>query len=279
MEGSTPAQWTRKTRWRQGSFFTTEAIEQFGLCNSIDTKATCAVVISHDCDLANDNLETEPCVEFIVGRLIDQSDGNYRWGKTPRTLHYTVLFEETERHIEIISTQKSTVHKNELVRFEPDERYVMSGKSLAVLRSWLGSRYNRAAFPDVFVSRMQRTKADAKLSKAMEKGGFISFIYFDVDDGQNIERQNDDPYKLSIVLVFPSGEDANASTSQAETLALEIDNIVGQCLKAGNEISLKSVFAISEDDLPVSQAKLLTRWSLEHMTLRSDNKQLRPPSL
>lgn len=42
------------------------------------------------------------------------------------------------------------------------------------------------------------------------------------------------------------------------------------------DIALKSCLAISEDDLTVSKAKLLTQWRLEHMTLRAEGPQPAP---
>lgn len=278
MESLAQKKWARETPWRQGSLFTEAAIKHFGISPSIDKEDICAVVISHDCDLANDNLEVESCVEFIIGRFV-KANGTYKWGKAPRTLHYPILLGKDERYIEIISTQKSTIHKDKLAQFEPDDRYTMDGSSLATLRSWLASRYNRAAFPDAFVTRMQKTKAEEKLSKSMEKGEFISFIYFNLDDGNNVERIDGDPYQLSIVLVFPPGDDPSESAKKAEDLAVEVYDKVSARLNSATDISLMSVFAISEDELPVSQAKLLTRWSLEHMTLRSNTDQPRPPSL
>mgnify|MGYP000860948698 CR=1 FL=1 len=44
-----------------------------------------------------------------------------------------------------------------------------------------------------------------------------------------------------------------------------------------NEIVLKGCMSISEDDLPVSKARLLMQWRLEYMTLKSDQEQLGAP--
>jgi len=280
MAKAQPKQWTRETRWRQGSVLPAPAIEHFDLHHPAAGTTTCVVVISHDCDLANDNLTAEPDVEVIIGRTTDKVDGNYTWGKAPRTLHYPVTCNGETRHVELVSTSKCILSKSELAQFEPDEQYVLDGKSLAVLRSWLGSRYNRAAFPDTFVNRMRSTKADSKLAKVLERSGeHISFVYFDVDSGQNIEREEGDPYKLSIVLVFPPGNDPEATANKVEDVAAEVEEIVGGRLKDGTAVVLKSCFPISEDDLPVSKAKLLTQWRLEYMTLRDDDEQPGPPAL
>lgn len=275
-----PTQWTRETRWRQGSVLPDGALQRFELHHAAKEAVTCAVVISHDCDLANDDLNVEPLVELIIGQVTDKIDGNYTWGKAPRTVHYPVSFNGTTTHIELVSTNKHNLPKCKLAAFEPDHRYTLDAKALAVLRNWLGSRYNREAFPDEFVRRMHRTKVDSKLAKILEKhGDLISFVYFDIDSGQNIEHDVDDPYQLSIVLVFPPGDDAELSADEAEKVVKEVEENVSRRLMNSKNIKLMSCFAISEDDLPVSKARTLTQWHLEYLTLKADDGQQGPLKL
>ena len=62
------AAWTRETPWRQGAILPSDAVQALGLQGKGSTDhALCVMVISHDCDLANDNLDQEPNVEVIVG--------------------------------------------------------------------------------------------------------------------------------------------------------------------------------------------------------------------
>ena len=49
--------WTRYTSWRQGHVLPAEAVRILGISNSDALENTCVVVIGHDCDLANDDLE------------------------------------------------------------------------------------------------------------------------------------------------------------------------------------------------------------------------------
>ena len=43
-----------------------------------------------------------------------------------------------------------------------------------------------------------------------------------------------------------------------------------------NGITLKQCMSISEDDLTVIKARLLTQWRLEYMTIKADEDQLGP---
>ena len=69
MNGQTPKQWTRNALWRQGHALRSGATAALGLKNAIDESATLVVVISHDCDLATDDLDVEPDVEVVLIRL------------------------------------------------------------------------------------------------------------------------------------------------------------------------------------------------------------------
>lgn len=274
------AQWTRATAWRQGHVLPLEAVQALGLVNSSESERTCAVVISHDCDLANDNLEAEPSVEIIVGRLVDTANGNFTWGKAPRTLHYPAERAGAPVVIELVSTQKHSIPKSQLAQFAPDDSFAVDGKTIAVLRSWLGARYNRAAFPDAFVDRMRQTKADERLAKALAPyGQLVSFVYFDLDQGQNLERPEGAPYQLGIVLVYVSGADPDTSADAADEAAAKVEEAVRLRLKDGRTIQLTRCFAISEDDITVSQARVLTQWRLEYMTHRVDDDEPQPPQL
>lgn len=278
MPEQAPKPWTRETSWRQGHVLPPEAARHFQLAHVEDHDATCVVVVTHDCDLANDDLDVEPHVEVIVGRTVSSPSGNFTWGKAPRTLHYPMKREGAEAHIELVATAKVQLPKSELAQFEPDSRFHLDGPTLAVLRSWLSVRYNRTAFPDAFVRRMSETKADIKLAKALEAHGkAISFPYFDLDKGQCVERVEGDPYRLSIVLVFNPGDDPDEAAEAADAAAEAVEKAVAARLpEGGTAIVLESCFAVSEDDIKVSQARVLSLWRLEYMTHRADDDQLGP---
>lgn len=270
-------QWSRETPWRQGHVLCEKALAALGLSHAADANATCAVVISHDCDLANHNLQLEPDVEVIVGRVVAAANGNFSWGKSPRTLHLPMQFNGAMVTVELVATDKRLMPKGELVGFKPDGAFALDGKGLAVLRSWLSARYNRAAFPDAFARRMDDTKVGEKIDKVVKPHGeLISFIYFDLDGGRMLERPDGEPYELSIVLVYPPGNDPEASADRADKVAAQVKEACEARLGDKKAIVLKRCFAISEDDIPVSEARVLTQWRLEHMTLKADDGQPGP---
>lgn len=277
--GDMVAIWTRDVPWRQGHVLTAEAIQALGLSHPETPDSTCVVVISHDCDLANHYLQVEPNVEIIIGRHLPVGNGNYFWAKAPRTLHVDVLRDNTPAVVELVATSKSVIPKEALAEFAPDNTYSFSGKSLSALRSWLGVRYNRAAFPDPFVDRLSQFKVDKRLAKIIEPvGNLLSAVYFDVDGGKEIDHSNGSPYDLKIVLVYPPGDDPEQTAAEVEKLEAAIQDLFSkkhfdQAIEKWNGIALNACISISEDDLPVSKARLLTQWRLEYMTLKADEEQ------
>ncbi len=275
--------WTRDTPWRQGHVLTTEAIQALGLSNPEAPDSTCVVVISHDCDLANDVLQIEPDVEVIVGRHLPKGDGNCFWAKAPRRLHVDVMQNGSAAILELVATAKRLIPKRALAAFSPDAAYSFPGKSLSVLRSWLGVRYNRAAFPDPFVDRLSQSKVDKRLAKIIEPvGNLLSAVYFDVDGGNEIDHSDGSPYDLKIVLAYPPGDDPEQTADDIEGVETAIANLFEEkhldpTTGSWSGIALKACMSISEDDLPVGMARLLTQWRLEYMTLKADEVQPSAP--
>ena len=272
--------WTRDTQWRQGRVLTTEAAQALGLTHPEAPDSTCAVVISHDCDLANHDLQVEPNVEIIVGRHLPKGDGNYFWAKAPRTLHVDVLKNDAAAVVELVATAKCFIPKQVLAAFAPDAAYSFPGKSLSALRLWLGVRYNRAAFPDPFVDCLSRFKVDKQLAKIIEPvGNLLSAVYFDVDSSKEIDHSDGSPYDLKIVLAYPPGDDPEQTADKVEKLEAAIEDLFAkkhfdQATGKWSGIALKGCMSISEDDLTVSKARLLTQWRLEYMTLKTDEGQI-----
>jgi hypothetical protein len=264
--------WNRNTPWRQGNLLTSEASSALGLTHPESPDSTCVTVISHDCDLANDVMHIEPDVEVIVGRRLQKGDGNYFWAKAPRTLHIDTLHHGVSSIIELVATDKRPISKQVLAAFRPDSAYAMPGKSLSALRSWLGIRYNRAAFPDEFVSRMSQFKVDKRLVKIIEpSGNLLSAVYFEVDEGKKIDHSDGGPYELKIVLAYPPGDDPDKSADDVAKIESLLINLFEEKhfdpdTGRWNGILLRQCMSISEDDLPVSMARLLTQWRLEFMT-------------
>jgi hypothetical protein len=272
---STAAAWTRETPWRQGHVLPADAVVALNLLHPDFPESTCVVIISHDCDLASADLHAEPGIEVIVGSHPEKTNGNFSWGKAPRTLHLDVIRDGAEVAVELTAPAKQTIRKLDLAPFSPDPAYEFSGISLSTLRVWLAVRYNRVAFPDEFVNRFNRAKLGKALEKLLEPvGKSLSAVYFDVDSGQEVDRSDGSAFKLKIVLAYPGGRNPEQSADEMDALAESIDSLFHKlCFETKTEtwngIALAACMAISEDDLTVSQSRMLRQWRFEHMSLRA----------
>jgi hypothetical protein len=266
-------QWTRETSWRQSSALRAETAKQFGLQHSDSPDETCVVVITHDCDLANDNLTAEPSVEVIIGKVVSKADNNLMHGKVARRLHIRGCKNGKETFIELAAVAKALIQKADLAGHMPDDSFVVDGQNLSILRSWLAARYRRSVFADEFNDRMKATGLAEKLtSLGKQYGDLVTMVGLTVDGGTLTERKKDDPYKLSVVFVHLPGDDAEVTADRMEELVKKFQDSATDCLKDGGQLILKGCVAVSEDDLRVSRQRLLSEWDLEYLSMR-DEKQ------
>jgi len=266
--------WSRDTPWRQGHILPSDCIEALQL-NPEKIENLCAVVISHDCDVANDNLDAEPYVEVIIGKKLDgEGNGSFFHAKNPRILHIEAMGQDSAVIIELSATEKRSIRKTELVRYQPDATISIPSGPLKGLRTWLSIRYVRAAFADEFMNRMDEAKVNKFLDKTLKKDGkYFSKIYFDLDKGRNIDRSDGTPYQLEIILMYPPGDDPEDTMSIMDAVAEAIQNFFENKFynsqdESWSKIELTKCYSISEEDLTVAQANSFMEWLLEYLSLR-----------
>ena len=269
------AEWSRETPWRQGHILTDEAVDKFALRDAQAPEATIAVVISHDCDMAA-SPDKEPEVELIVGRQIEKADGNFTHAKTPRVLHIEFATADGRKSVELAAARKVHVAKGDLADHEPRPQFQLGSAEQSVLQRWLGARYRRAAFPDAFEKRLDKSGADKRLSKILKPAGkHICAIFFDVDDGREVQRQEpEDTYALAIVLLYTSQPNGPESEAVALEAARKIEAAFKELFFNANnswrEIELVECLVMSDEALTYAQSVMLKQWRLEHLSLREE---------
>lgn len=197
-------EWTRATPWAQGGLVSQDDMEALGLAEA----GSCwGVVISHDCDLANDNLDIEPAVELIVAQLASRPDGNCQHAKNARKLHiaWEVRDEVEPLWLELLATRKCSVDKRRLIALHPVPDVTLTAADQRILQSWLAARYRRQALPDSLGARLEhvvkRLEKRSKSEAATVVGYWISF-------SPAIELAPAEPYELNINIVYSIDEPA-----------------------------------------------------------------------
>jgi len=271
------AVWGRNTPWRQGYVLPDQAAKIAGLFTEGQIDPV-AVVISHDCDLAQDP-SIEPMVELIVGRSIVNADGNYTYAKNARRLHLTFTGSVEHLTADFQATRRTQVAKDQLAAYEPAGTIKLTPIERNILQRWLAARYRRSAFPDEFDRRLERTGVQDRLSKILKStGSLIAAIYFDVDQGEEVPRAADEPYVLAIYILYSTETDPEAAERAAEAAKQSIRKAFrDRCLSKGtgawHDIELVECEAISDQAMTVQQAESLKRWSADHLSLRTESSQ------
>jgi hypothetical protein len=264
--------WDRQTPWRQGSVIDRDTLIAIGALPD-DAPGDCVgVVISHDCDLALDNITVEPWVEFIVGSNQPRPNGSLNWAKSTRTLQLEIRKADGEGIVELGANNKQRVRKEVLAPYDPDKSCDLAPRLLASLREWLAARYNRTAFPDEFNRRLEASGASERLKKLLSASNqLISFIYFDLKGRERDELPAEVPYELAVVLVHFPGLEPEETGEQAEKLANTVDAVLSQKLASPERgITFRGCMAISEDDIKLGEAQTLMRWRLDFITLKAE---------
>lgn len=182
-------EWDRRTPWRQGHFLTLDTIAALQLAPEANPDVL-AVLVSHDCDLAQDP-SIEPMIEVIVGRRVEIANGNFTHAKNPRRLHIPAFEADAEIWVELTATARKTILKHELVAHLPSATILINPATRNTLQFWLAARYRRSAFPDEFNKRLTDKRLDERIARIIEPlGTHILAIYFDVDEGTEREHEN-----------------------------------------------------------------------------------------
>lgn len=269
------AEWSRETPWRQGCALTDETVEKFALRDARAPESTLVVVVSHDCDLAA-SPDKEPEIELIVGRQIEKADGNFTRAKTPQVLHLEFATPDGEKFVELSATKKVRVAKIDFTDHEPRRDFQLGPKEQSILQHWLAARYRRAAFPEAFAERLNKSGASERLTKILKPAGkHICAIFFDVDEGNEVQRNEpNDTYGLAIVLLCES----QPNSPESEAVALKVGEQIESAFKelffnennSWRDVELLECRVMSYEALTYAQSLMLKQWRLEHLSLRED---------
>jgi len=270
------ASWDRDTPWRQGNVVPHDVAVTLELLPQDALDSAVAIVISHDCDLAQPP-NTEPHVEMIVGRMVKSVDGNFTYAKNARRLHLTLSGGTSSLSLDLLATGKILFEKVRLADYEPLGAVRLTPSEGVILQRWLAARYRRSAFPDEFDSRLEKTGVHERISKTLKAyGDMIAAVYFDVDQGRDVRKSGpDDVYTLGINLLYSTETDPEKAELAANTAKIAIEKVFqDRCFtkasKTWHDIELVWCEAISDQAMTVQQAELLKRWSADHISLRAD---------
>lgn len=257
--------WSRDTLWRQGSVLSQGDFQRVDLTETSD--AGLAIAISHDCDIANDNLSAEPYVEFILGRIREKADGNCTYGKNPRKLHLEYTNAGKPVFIELIASEKRQVSKDLLESVHPDHTYEIAG-SLQILQSWLAARYRRHALPNSLVERLRPVFIFIEKEGKKNSSGILSFrLSYDPQE----ELSPNEPYELWLSIVYVTDKEEYCSMAEeiAQKLNAKFPDLLNET-KDNGPVDLRQCEAVSETEFTLRDMRDTVEYHAEHLSYRSD---------
>lgn len=270
------AEWDRRTPWRQGHVLTAETVAALQLFPGEEPAHHLVVIVSHDCDLAQDP-SSEPVVEVIVGHRVNSLDGNFTHGKNPRRLHLAAVDSGAKICIELMATARRPIPKQDLAGHLPSATVLLDPGARNVLQHWLAARYRRSAFPDAFDSYLVEMGVGRRMAKILEPlGNHIVAVFFDVDDGVDREHDNaDDPFTLSIDLLYstetnPAAAEAAARTAADAIAAAFRERCFDMATNKWRGIELVACTPVSDEALTYAMSLKLKRWNADHISLRAE---------
>lgn len=264
--------------WRQGDLLTQDSFLALGLRDVADNNCW-AVIITHDCDLAN---EREATVEIIVASPVITSDPQLSYAKNPRRLHLTFERTDTEPLIlELLHIERHAVLKEDFVKQACKESSATLPKDeKRTLKQWLAARYGRPAFPDRFEDRLRkkvgRRTVERQISRILEPAAkHLIGLFFDLGEQRGEEVPEREPYALSIIVVYDSVEGGSEARESAELVATELRALFERAFgtpDVATEIALDSCEAVADTYLTLADLRRVDQWRLEYISLSDDEQ-------
>lgn len=266
----------RNTEWRQGDLLTDEQAHAMGLVQSLGS-IDCVVLISHDCDLANDS---ETFVEVIVGSLVQAADPMLANARNPRRLHLEFVSQSGGdmcvelRHVDRKQASKALLAKSG----SRHGNFLLPADEKRTLKQWLAARYGRPAFPNAFENRLRKPlgkkSVEARIAKILApESSYLVALFFDLGEDTALELEDANPYFLSISVVYDATQGGPNARTSAEKVASELRTLFEQAygtVDTATEIALEACNAVADTFMTLADLRKVNQWRLEYISLGED---------
>jgi hypothetical protein len=267
----------RDSAWRQGDLLIETDARALEIPFGEDVQRR-VVVVSHDCDLANDK---EPVVECIIADVVDQIDPSLARARNVRRLHLAYTTEDGQQLV--LELRHNAWHEVPTERFDevaerPDAPIELHADEKRALKQWLAARYGRPAFPNAFENRLRKKHRGKTVEyltgKILEPHNeHLVGVFFDLDAARSIDLNEGNPYFLRIAIAYDASEGGREARLAAEEVAKEITELFESVYgKAGEakEIALESCVAVADTHLTLADLRRIDQWRVEYISLRAE---------
>lgn len=257
-----------KVGWRQGSVVRSSDLEY--LLNIIDRpyeEGLVLLIASQSCDLANNNVDSDPYIELSVARRIEDLNGHFTHNKNPRTLHTNITCRTddenvfSEENIELRAFEKVVIPKESFISLQPDLDKVLEERQVKSYVAWLAARYSRPALPSTFNDRVRAADPKDKLRSKVKKGN-EQLVGIYVEIMPDAEVKDNESYSVNLLGLLPVGFDGDSS--KAENAMFAYAEVLRN---AGMEVTS----AIrTEDQVSLAAIKRFKRFYYDDLSMKED---------
>lgn len=207
--------------WRQGSVVSASDVQHLiGIIGEIPyTEELVLLVASQSCDIANNNVDTDPYIELSVARKIEVHKGHFTHNKNPRILHTHVTCRTSdgdvfsEEILELKAFERIVIQKEVLAELQPDPDRVLEDRQLRSYVAWLAARYSRPALPTTFNNLIRDADPKGKLRDKVKKGNEqLVGIYVEIIP--DAEIKDDESYSVNLLGLLPAGFAGDSSKAE-----------------------------------------------------------------
>ncbi len=262
--------------WRQGHVLTHADAHSLNLVISTQSDER-VVVISHDCDLANQN---ESKTEVIIGTIIEKVNPIYARARHPRFLHLTFLTSTGEKnYIQIQHADRREIDRVAFSKINAaDEDFILSTDEKRGLKQWLAARYGRPAFPNAFENRLRKRiknrTIEQHIAKILESASeHLIGVFFDLDEQRDCELAENEPYILKISIVYDAIEGGIVARQAAEKTADALIQLFNEAYGTPDkttEIALEACNAVADTQITLADLRKVDQWRVEYISLREE---------
>jgi hypothetical protein len=229
------------------------------------------LIISQTCDLIQGSFESEPYFEVLCIRSLDRDPrGDYLGGKNSRRIEFSLDLEGNGATKWFAFPFERHPIKRELLLNLNTDYFIQDKSTLKMILRWLSRRYTRTAFPETFVSRVEKRKS--QISKKFSRlNPHVSNVYIRVTPFG--ELYDDDEYSIELILVMNAQNFDDAALYQScDSIKKELEHQLGQC--AGihvDDINIESTASLTIEDL-----KGFLEWDYSYLSFRDPDNSSSP---
>lgn len=275
-------QWLEKG-WARGAFVDLKAHPALLDLLPIQLQATISeqsqaysIPLLYDCSLIEECFTREPWAQVLIcwPCAQDGGDGNFKFGKNPRKIHFPINIDGIEQYFHAEAIGFYQFERKILLTATPLTNFSWPNKGLYQLLNWVAERYNQPTFPDEWNTRMDTKKK--QLGRLWKKEAFVnncSGLYFNITPFEEITKTEN--YTLKAYLVVSSTltgkEHRQFVNNHEDELLQQLRSTVANI----PHITIELIDTIKEDQFTKAMERDFQRWQLEHLSYKDvDNAPL-----